>query len=133
MMRLILRAITSLGRMMAATIWLTTMALWLSLSVARAETAWVGDLPVPDDALIETTSAVNFDSPSGRIISFTFYSDKSEDAITQFYQGRLAELGWQSHGTAFHRGSETLQILPSGAGDGSRNAYLVTVGPKQSE
>ena len=53
---------------------LAIVAFMLISGMARADETlgWVGDLPVPSQALIDTQSSVNFDSPSGRVIQFTF-------------------------------------------------------------
>ena len=104
--------------------------------MARAEvaTGWVGDLPVPAEALIETQGAVNFDSPSGRVIQFTFQIALDEPSIMAFYQDRLVQLGWQKHQDGYHRGPEQMRIVksPKQAIEG-RHSYDVTVAPSDSE
>ena len=115
---------------------LISMVALCGTSMARAEvaTGWVGDLPVPAQALIETRGAVNFDSPSGRVIQFTFQIALDEPQITAFYKDRLAQLGWQKHGNSYHRGTEQLRIVksPKQAIDG-RHSYDVTLAPLNSE
>ena len=112
------------------------MALLVMLSSlgarANADEAigWVGDLPVPAEAMIETTSGVNFDSPSGRVIQFTFYSSLSEQALSDFYAMTLPALGWQAVAHSYKKGSELMMIKPviSHRSDG-KNAYLLIVQP----
>ena len=107
-----------------------------SISIARAElaTGCVGDLPVPAQALIETRGAVNFDSPAGRVIQFTFQIALDEPQITAFYKDRLAQLGWQKQGNSYHRGAEQMRIVksPKQAIEG-RHSYDVTLAPLNSE
>ena len=114
---------------------LFSMVALCSTSMARAEvaTGWVGDLPVPAQALIETRGAVNFDSPSGRVIQFTFQIALDEPQITAFYKDRLAQLGWQKQGNSYHRGSEQMRIVksPKQAIEG-RHSYDVTLAPLNS-
>ena len=83
-------------------------------ATARAETAWVGDLPVPADSLIDQNSAVNFDAPSGRVVKFTFQTSQDAIAIDVFYETRLTALGWQPTATGYARGSEQIQIITDG-------------------
>lgn len=115
---------------------LFSMVTLCGTSMARAEvaTGWVGDLPVPAQALIETRGAVNFDSPSGRVIQFTFQIALDEPQITAFYKDRLAQLGWQKQGNSYHRGSEQMRIVksPKQAIEG-RHSYDVTLAPLNSE
>ncbi len=109
------------------------MAVMMGTGAARAEGAigWVGDLPVPASALIETSGAVNFDSPSGRVIQFTFLSDMSAEEVTSFYRTSLAELGWQATDSGFVRGDEHMIISPAPAKSAaSGNAYFVEVKPR---
>jgi hypothetical protein len=109
------------------------MAVMMGTGAARAEGAigWVGDLPVPASALIETSGAVNFDSPSGRVIQFTFLSDMSAEEVTSFYRTSLAELGWQATDSGFVRGDEHMIISPAAAKSAaSGNAYFVEVKPR---
>ena len=84
----------------------------MSSMMLRAETAtgWVGDVPVPLTSLIETDSAVNFDSPSGRVIQFTFHIDMTAEAIAGFYEQALPELGWQKDGQTYLKGNEIMRI-----------------------
>ena len=101
---------------------------------ADITTGWVGDIPVPADALIETDSAVNFDSPSGRVIRFTFQVALNEDDVNAYYKETLAGLGWHVAGPLYQRGSEAMLIE---AGDGAssgggRMAYRVTLAPADS-
>ena len=115
---------------------LFSMVALCGTSMARAEvaTGWVGDLPVPAQALIETRGAVNFDSPSGRVIQFTFQIALDEPQITAFYKDRLAQLGWQKQGNSYHRGSEQMRIVksPKQTIEG-RHSYDVTLAPLNSE
>lgn len=109
------------------------MAVMMGTGAARAGGAigWVGDLPVPASALIETSGAVNFDSPSGRVIQFTFLSDMSAEEVTSFYRTSLAELGWQATDSGFVRGDEHMIISPAPAKSAaSGNAYFVEVKPR---
>ena len=103
-------------------------------SLARADEAmgWVGDLPVPSQALIETQSAVNFDSPSGRVIQFTFQIALSDGDVQAFYQAALPELGWQAVSGGFVRGNERMTIKRAEIQDaGARSSYDVSVSPLQ--
>ena len=112
---------------------IAAIALMISVSAARAEShiGWVGDLPVPANALIETNSAVNFDSPSGRVIQFTFMSDMTAEEVTDFYRMALAELGWQAGGGGFVRGDELMMITPlRGKSGASGKAYFLEVKPR---
>lgn len=98
-------------------------------ATAHAETAWVGDLPVPADSLIDQNSAVNFDAPSGRVVKFTFQTSQDAIAIDVFYETRLTALGWQPSATGYARGSEQIQIITDGKSDDGHYRYQVTVGP----
>ena len=105
------------------------LMLSLMTATARAETAWVGDLPVPADSLIDQNSAVNFDAPSGRVIRFTFQTGQDKVAIDVFYETRLTALGWQQTANGYVRGSEELQIISHGKSEGESYLYHVTLGP----
>ena len=123
---------------------LAIITLWLGHGAVRAEiaTGWVGDIPVPVDALIETDSAVTFDSPSGRVIRFTFQVAMTEDAIDAYYKQALVGLGWQVSGDAsgdasgsfYQRGTEVMRIAPfkASSASGGRGAYQVTLAPADS-
>ena len=123
---------------------LAIITLWLGHGAVRAEiaTGWVGDIPVPVDALIETDSAVTFDSPSGRVIRFTFQVAMTEDAIDAYYKQALVGLGWQvsdvasgdASGSFYQRGTEVMRIAPfkASSASGGRGAYQVTLAPADS-
>ena len=123
---------------------LAIITMWLGHGAVRAEiaTGWVGDIPVPVDALIETDSAVTFDSPSGRVIRFTFQVAMTEDAIDAYYKQALVGLGWQVSGDAsgdtsglfYQRGTEVMRIAPfkASSASGGRGAYQVTLAPADS-
>ena len=102
-------------------------------AVARADNAigWVGDLPVPAAALIVTQSALNFDSPSGRVIRFTFHSELDAAAMADFYQGTLTALGWRAFEDGYVRGDEIMAVSLSAdqPSDGGQ-AYDVIVRPR---
>ena len=111
---------------------LVLMAMTIVLGMSghgRADTAWVGDFPVPTDAMIHTSDSVNFDSPSGRIISFLFETQKDAADITRFYQNRLAALGWQSVGDSYMRGTEILTITEQASDNSAKYHYKVVIGP----
>ena len=116
------------------------LTLWLGHAAVRAEmaTGWVGDIPVPVDALIETDSAVNFDSPSGRVIRFTFQLAIDESALNAYHKEALAGLGWQvvagGSGLLYQRGTEVIQIAPTKGASSSeaRASYQVTLAPADS-
>ena len=119
---------------------LAIITMWLGHGAVRAEiaTGWVGDIPVPVDALIETDSAVTFDSPSGRVIRFTFQVAMTEDAIDAYYKQALVGLGWQvsgdTSGLFYQRGTEVMRIAPfkASSASGGRGAYQVTLAPADS-
>ena len=119
---------------------LALITLWFGHAAARAEiaTGWVGDIPVPVEALIETDSAVNFDSPSGRVIRFTFQLEMDNQALNAYYKEALVELGWQilanPSGPLYQRGTEVMHIGPIDASSASqgRFAYQVTLAPADS-
>ena len=111
---------------------LVLMALIILLGMSshgRADTAWVGDLPVPADAMIHTSDSVNFDSPSGRIIRFVFETQKDAADITRFYRNRLTALGWQSVGDSYTRGTEILTITEQASDNSAKYHYKVVIGP----
>lgn len=109
--------------------------LLIALSATRAEiiTGWVGDLPVPAEALIETDSAVNFDSPSGRVIQFTIHLDLDERALIGYYNQALPELGWRAIAGGFQRGGEVMRVEASQDGaESGRNSFIITLAPAES-
>ena len=119
---------------------LAIITLWIGTAAVRAEivTGWVGDIPVPAQALIETDSAVNFDSPSGRVIRFTFQLAMDEDAVASYYKEALTGLGWQvsakAAGVLYQRGTEVMRVTPIEASSDSQAgfAYQVTLAPADS-
>lgn len=111
---------------------LALAALVLISGMARADEAlgWVGDLPVPSQAFIDTQSSVNFDSPSGRVIQFTFQIALTEGDVMAFYQEALPELGWVLGAEGYERGNERMTIIKSANQDNSaRTDYDVVVSP----
>ena len=99
-------------------------------SFAQAEQAgWVGDLPVPASAIIDTTDAVSFDSPAGRVVKFTIQTRLDEAALTSFYDETLAALGWQKQGASYVKANETLHIKADGTASDGQSLYVITVGP----
>ena len=119
---------------------LAMVILWFGHAAVRAEvaTGWVGDIPVPVEALIETDSAVNFDSPSGRVIRFTFRLAMDETAVARYYNEALTGLGWQvsttAYGVLYQRGTEAMRIAPITASSDPQAglAYQVTLAPINS-
>ena len=119
---------------------LAVLTLWFGHAAVRAEvaTGWVGDIPVPVDALIETDSAVTFDSPSGRVIRFSFQLAMDESALNTYYEEALAGLGWQvmadGSGLRYQRGKEAMRIEPIKASSASeaRATYQITLAPVDS-
>ena len=127
--------------------WLQLLQLWQSLlrhlsvvgvclvvmgtaSSAQAEQAgWVGDVPVPASAIIDTTDAVSFDSPAGRVVKFTIQTRLDEAALTSFYDETLAALGWQKQGVDYVKANETLHIKADGTASDGQSLYVITVGP----
>ena len=112
------------------------LALLVMLSVpfaiAKADQAigWVGDLPVPAEAMIETTSGLNFDSPSGRVIQFTFHTSLTEQALFDFYAMMMPTLGWQAIADSYKKGDELMTIKPATSHDtDGKKAFLVIVQP----
>ena len=100
-------------------------------SFARAQdVGWVGDLPVPAEALINTQSAVAFDSPSGRVVKFSFHTDFDEQQIARFYQDVLASLGWQENDTVFERDGEVMIITKTGNASDGRVIYQLSLTPR---
>ena len=111
---------------------LALAAFMLISGMARADEAlgWVGDLPVPSQVFIDAQSSVNFDSPSGRVIQFTFQSALTEGDVMAFYQEALPELGWVLGAEGYERGNERMTIIKSANQDNSaRTAYDVVVSP----
>lgn len=112
---------------------LLSLLLLLAAGTAQAfdETAvgWVGDLPVPAHALIDTKGAVNFDAPAGRVIAFTFQSAYDAPALSAFYEATLTPLGWQKGGALYQRGSEVMMIVPSTPTGEMPFAYRLVVKP----
>ena len=99
-------------------------------SFAQAEQAgWVGDVPVPASASIDTTDAVSFDSPAGRVVKFTIRTRLDEAALTSFYDETLAALGWQKQGVGYVKANETLRIEADGTASDGQSLYVITVGP----
>lgn len=98
---------------------------------ARAQdVGWVGDVPVPAEALINTQSAVTFDSPSGRVVRFSFHSVFDETQINSFYNQTLANLGWQAAGDGFARDAEVIIITKTGLSSEGRNIYQLSLTPR---
>ena len=100
-------------------------------SFARAQdVGWVGDLPVPAEALINTQNAIAFDSPSGRVVKFSFYTDFNEQQIAQFYQNVLASLGWQANDDIFERDGEVMMITKTGTASDGSVIYQLSLTPR---
>ena len=99
-------------------------------SFAQAEQAgWVGDVPVPASAIIDTTDAVSFDSPAGRVVKFTIQTRLDDVSLTSFYDETLAALGWQKQGVGYVKANETLRIEADGTASDGQSLYVITVGP----
>ncbi len=97
---------------------------------AQAEQAgWVGDVPVPATAIIDTTAAVSFDSPAGRVVKFTIQTRLNATDITSFYDETLAALGWEKQGGGYVKANETLRIKSDGTASDGQSLYVITVGP----
>ena len=111
---------------------LAIAAFMLITGMARADETlgWVGDLPVPSQALIDTQSSVNFDSPSGRVIQFTFQIALTEGDVMAFYQDALPELGWVLGAEGYERGNERMTIIKSAIQNSrAHTTYDVVVSP----
>lgn len=90
---------------------------------------WVGDLPVPAHALIETDDAVNFDSPAGRVVAFTIQTRFDALSLAAFYESALVPIGWVKGAAGYERGREVMMIAPAETGDELPFAYRITVKP----
>ena len=102
----------------------------MPFTMLRAEAiGWVGDLPVPGAALIDTSTAVAFDSPSGRVVIFTFEISSDAQAISSFYDSALPNLGWQAVGASYRRGNEQMAIARTGQAANGDSRFKVTLKP----
>lgn len=101
-----------------------------SASVRAQDVGWVGDLPVPAEALINTQSAVAFDSPSGRVVRFSFHSDFTEAQVNSFYNQTLANLGWQVVDKGFARDGEMMSIIKTGVSSQGQLIYQLSLTPR---
>ena len=101
-----------------------------SASARAQDVGWVGDLPVPAEALINTKSAVAFDSPSGRVVRFSFHSDFSEAQMNSFYNQTLANLGWQAVDKGFARDGEMMMIIKTGISSQGQLIYQLSLTPR---
>lgn len=75
-------------------------------------TQTVQDLPLMQGAAEDLSSAVDFDTPTGRIIEFSI-AVPSSDAAFAFYAGSLPALGWQALPAPPHswqRGRDSMTI-----------------------
>lgn len=100
-------------------------------AIARAQdVGWVGDVPVPAEALINTQTAVTFDSPSGRVVKFSFHSDFDETQIYSFYAQTLMNLGWNSYEDGFARDGEVMNITKTGISSEGRIIYQLSLRPR---
>lgn len=109
--------------------WAMMMVMITPVAVSASEAGWVGDLPVPADTLIETQSAVTFDSPSGRVVQFYFRTAANQAEVTSFFDRQLGELGWQKQGDSFTRGAERLQIESAEMPAAGIYRYQLLLGP----
>ena len=106
------------------------IAVMMSSSLLRADViGWVGDLPVPGEAMIDTSTAVAFDSPSGRVVIFTFEISSDTKTINNFYDAALPNLGWQAVGSSYRRGNEQMAILHDGLAANGDLRFKVTLKP----
>lgn len=101
-----------------------------STAVRAQDVGWVGDLPVPAKALINTKSAVAFDSPSGRVVRFSFHSDFDEAQMISFYNQTLANLGWQALDKGFARDGEMMVITKTGTSSQGQLIYQLSLTPR---
>ena len=101
-----------------------------SASARAQDVGWVGDLPVPAEALINTKSAVAFDSPSGRVVRFSFHSDFDEAQMISFYNQTLANLGWQALDKGFARDGEMMVITKTGISSQGQLIYQLSLTPR---
>ena len=102
----------------------------LSSAVRAQEVGWVGDVPVPAEALINTQSAVTFDSPSGRVVRFSFHSDLDEGQMSHFYNQTLVNLGWQALDKGFARDGEMMIIIKTGISSQGQLIYQLSLSPR---
>ena len=134
MMMLCLTKLQKMAMMMAVLVVTVIMGSASAQTKDAHKAGWVGDLPVPAEALIDTSTAVNFDSPSGRVVMFRFESALDQSEVTGFFDDALVGLGWdggiwQGKGGTYQRGREELMILFDGTGGAGRYSYRMSVKP----
>ena len=71
---------------------------------------WVGDVPIMNGLEIEPQLGFAFDSPNGRIVMIFASTKAPSSKIMAFYEGSLAQLGWDGGGGKWMRGAEKLMI-----------------------
>jgi hypothetical protein len=69
------------------------------------------DVPAMPGMTVDGGSATSFDTPTGRIVEAYAAGDMSPDAVEQFYQDALPQLGWTRTGVLeFQREGEKLTV-----------------------
>ncbi len=69
------------------------------------------DVPVMPGIEVDDEAAMAFDSPAGRIVEAYAAGPVTQDAVRQFYQTTLPQLGWARTGElTFQRDGETLTV-----------------------
>ncbi len=69
------------------------------------------DVPVMPGITVDDDAAMAFDTPAGRIVEAYAAGPVTQDAVRQFYQTTLPQLGWVRTGElTFQRDGETLTV-----------------------
>lgn len=69
------------------------------------------DVPVMPGITVDDDAAMAFDTPAGRIVEAYAAGPVTRDAVRQFYQTALPQLGWVRVGElTFQRDGETLTV-----------------------
>ena len=97
---------------------------------ASERTAWFSDVPLIDRVTVDTQLSFAFDSPSGRVVKFSFHTDFNEQQIEQFYQNVLASLGWQANDHVFERDGEVMMITKTGTASDGSVIYQLSLTPR---
>jgi len=121
------RANNCAGRMIVAVLFMAA-AIFVTLPIAAQESAaqegkefiaGIEDLPVMPGLAEIADAGLIFDKPSGRIVEAYAQGEVGEQAVLDFYQETLPQLGWLSQaGNRFAREGEelTLQVRASETG-----------------
>jgi hypothetical protein len=69
------------------------------------------DMPVMAGLTQLADRSVSFDAPAGRIVELSAEGSVTRQAVLEFYERTLPQLGWQSTGSGtFRRDGETLRL-----------------------